>query len=299
MRALVPLPSFSGVGTSQTATVNIPVGTVTYHKIQLAFGCTNSGNGSQTNTELYLTNIRLKMNGKVQRAVTVAQLDSINAYFNRAFQSRNSLGYVELFLSEPWRRTWRGEDLLAWGTANVNGGYPIQSLSLEVDMAAGVTGPTLVGHAVQEYVARAPGVISKWYSGNVQVGAAGNVAVNSWNKSAGAYQAIHNFMVNATDITSLDVVTDQIDRYNGSYYDVFEWMQSQGWTPQSKIFPIHFDNTARIQDALAMNYLQQNPKGANLPPVPTGPQYGNFQVTYNMNAANSFNTIACVLGNPD
>jgi hypothetical protein len=129
------------------------------------------------------------------------------------------------------------------------------------------------------------------------VSAAGTVAINTWNKLAGAYQAIHCFMQNATDITSVDVKTDQLDRFNGTYYDVFEWMQDSGWTPQSKVFPIHFDQTGRLTDCLYMQYLVANAKTGLL--QPTGPIFGNFETDFVMNAGNNFTALAHVLGNPD
>lgn len=306
-RALVPLPNVANVAAGSTAVLSLSTGSVTFHKLQLAVGMSNSGGGNQANTETYVTGIRIKVNGKAQRtygtgsAYGAAQLDSINAYFNRAFQSRNSLGYIEMFLSEPWRRTPQAEDALAWGTLDKNGN-PLQSLTVEIDLAAGITAPTLVAHAVQEYVNRPIGLITKVYQVPVVVSAAGTVAVNSWNKLAGAYQFMPCFMQAATDITSVDAKTDQLDRFNGTYYDVLEWMQSSGWTPQTSgvagggFFPIHFDQTGRLTDALYMQYLQANKAGRLLP---TGPTFGNFEVDFVMNAAHNFSALPHVLGNPD
>jgi hypothetical protein len=290
MRAIVPLPSFSGVGAGQTAVVNVPFGNITYHKLQLEFGCTNASYGNQANTESYVTGIRLKINGKTQRTMSAKQLNSINAYFGRSFQARGVgaalLGYLEIFLSEPWRRTPQAEDALAWGTNN------IASFTIEVDLAAGVTGPTLNGRAVVEYVSRPIGIISKWYAGQQPVTATGLVVNNTLNKNAGAFQQIHCFLTATTDVTSVDVKTDQIDRYNGTLYEIQEMLSSEGYVPQTNMMHIHFDCTGRLTDALPMNYLDAKGK-------PTGPQYGNFEIDFLMNAANPFTYLAAVLGNAD
>jgi len=288
MRNLVTVPNFSGVAAGQTATMTLPAGgNFTYHKLILEFGCTNTGGGNQANTESFITQVRLKVNGKIQRAFSAKQLDSINGFYNRAFQSRNSLGYLEVFLSEPWRRTPRGEDSLEWGTGDAS------TFTVEADIASGATGPTLNPLAVVEYVQQPMGMISKWYLNQQPVTATGLIVNNTLPKSANnAYQALHCFPVNATDITSVVVKTDQTIRFQGSYYDMQSVLQSEGWTPQASMFHIVFDMTGRVTDALPMQYLSSNGK-------PSGVLVGNFEIDFTMNAANGFQFISQVLGPRD
>ena len=138
MRNEIPLPNFTGVAAGQTATMTLASGgNLTYHKIVLAFYCTNSGNGNQANLESYVTQVRMKINGTVQRTFSAKEIDSINAFYNRSLQTNGTSAYLEIFLSEPWRSSAAEEDVLAWGTADV------QNFTIEVDIAAGVTGPTL------------------------------------------------------------------------------------------------------------------------------------------------------------
>lgn len=293
MRNLVTTPNFNGVAPGQTATVQLPVGNVTYHKLVLAYNCTNAGNGNQANTEAHITQVRLKINGKSQRVFSAKQLDSINAYYGRSFQTRNALGYLEIFFSEPWRRVPAGEDALAWGTADV------QTFQVEVDIAGAATGPTLTPHADVEFVSRPNGVISKWYQYTQVVSATGIVTNNTLPKRpAEAYQAIHAFPVANTDITSVIIKTDSVERFNGTYFDMQSLLGSESpggvtsFAPQAALFHIHFDRTGRISDALPMQYVDANGK-------PTGQLVGDFRIDWNMNAANSFPFVTLVLGPRD
>jgi hypothetical protein len=297
VRNLVTLPNFNGVGAGQTATVQLPVGNMTYHKIILAYGCTNASNGNQTNTEAHITQVRLKLNGKIQRVFSAKQLDSINAFNNRSFQSLTpnggtALGYLEIFLSEPWRRTAAGEDALAWGTADIS------TFQIEVDIAAAATGPTLIPHADVEYTSRPNGLISKWRSYTQPVSGVGITTNNTLPKNpAEAYQAIHAFMQTATDISDVTVKTDQVVRFQGTFTDMtslltHEGGNGNGWSPQASMFHIVFDRTGRVADALPMQYVNASGK-------PTGQLVGDFRIDWDMANANSFPFIVEVLGPRD
>lgn len=292
MRNHVTLPNFNGVGANQTATVQLPTGAITFHKLLLEYDCTNAGNGSQANTEAHLTGIRIKVAGKTQRTFSAKQLNAINAYYGRTVQVLTPNGgtattFLEVYFSEPWRRTAKGEDALAWGTNDIS------TLQVEVDIAAAATGPAITPRAVVEYARRPLGVVSKWKSYNQPVSGAGDVVNNTLPKNpAEAYQAIHAFPVAATDITAVDVKTDQVERFNASFTEMQDYVQGEGWKPQAAMFHIHFDVTGRVADALPMQYIDASGK-------PTGALVGDFRIDWTMNAANSFPFVALVLGPRD
>jgi hypothetical protein len=297
VRNLVTLPNFNGVAVSQTATVQLPVGNVTYHKIVLAYGTTLAGNGNQANTEANVTQIRLKVNGKIQRVFSAKQLNAINAFYGRSFQSRPiggvNFGFLEIFLSEPWRRTPAGEDMLAWGTQDIS------TFQIEVDLGAAGTAPQLIPHADVEYLSRPLGLISKWRSYTQPVSAAGIVTNNTLPKNGNeAYQAIHAFPVLTTDIIDTTVKTDQVVRFQGTDSDMRSLLASESpggitsFAPQASMTHIVFDRTGRVSDALPMQYVDATGK-------PTGNLVGDFRVDFNMNAGNSFPFIAHVLGPRD
>lgn len=293
MRNLITAPNFNGVAAGQTATLQLPTGNVTYHKLVLAVGTSEAGGGSQANIEAGITQIRLKLNGKTQRTMSAKELDSINAFYGRSFQTRNSLGYLEIFFSEPWRRDSRGEDALAWGTQDIS------TFQVEVDIAAGLTAPTLTPHVDVEYISRPNGLISKWLHYNQPVSSTGVVTNNTLPKRpADLYQAIHAFPATSTDITDVTVKTDSVDRFKGTYFDMQSLLASESpggitsFSPQSSMFHIVFDRTGRITDALPMQYVDAKGK-------PTGQLVGDFRIDWDMNAATSFNFICLVLGPRD
>ena len=297
MRNLVTVPNFNGVAAGQTATVQLPVGNITYHKLVLAYSTSVAGNGNQTNTEAHVTAVRLKLNGKIQRTFSAKQLNAINAFYGRSFQSRNiggvPFGYLEIFFSEPWRRTPAGEDALAWGTQDVS------TFQVEVDLAAAATAPSLIPHADVEYVSRPNGLISKWRSYNQPVSAAGVVTNNTLPKNGSeAYQSIQAFPVLTTDIIDVTVRTDQVVRFQGTDSDMRSLLASEspggitGFSPQASMTHIVFDRTGRVSDALPMQYVDANGK-------PTGNLVGDFRIDWNMNAGTSFPFIVQVLGPRD
>lgn len=297
MRNLVTLPNFNGVAAGQTATVQLPVGNVTYHKLIFAYSTSVAGNGTVANGEAHLTQVRLKINGKIQRVFSAKQVDGINAFYGRSAQSRNIGGvpfyFMEIFLSEPWRRTPAGEDLLAWGTADVS------TFQVEIDIAAAGTAPVLVPHADVEYVSRPLGLISKWRSYTQPVSAAGITTNNTLPKNGNeAYQALHAFPVLTTDIIDVTVKTDQVVRFQGTDSDMRSLLASESpggitsFAPQTNMTHIVFDRTGRVSDALPMQYVDANGK-------PTGNLVGDFRIDWDMNAGTSFPFVAQVLGPRD
>jgi hypothetical protein len=292
MRSFIVMPGFNGVASGQTASISMPVGGITYHKLQLSYFCTNAGNGNQANAEAHLTEMRLKLNGKIQRRFSARDLDSINALFNRSFQANGTSAVMEMYFSKPWARTPRNEDVLAWGMNDV------ASFQLEVDIAAAATGPTLAAKAEVEYVARNTGVIEKWRKFNQPVGATGHNINNTLPKIVNeAYAEIHAFPVTATDITDVTVTVDNIIRFQALNGDNNVLLHGEGWTPQTSggagggLFSVLFNRTGRTSDALAISYTQG---GKN-----TGQVVQDLKVDFNMNAATSFNFITVVLGARD
>ncbi len=102
----------------------------------------------------------------------------------------------------------------------------------------------------------------------------------------------------STDITDVTVRTDQVVRFQGTYFDMQSLLASESpggitsFSPQSLAFHIVFDRTGRVSDALPMQYVDATGK-------PTGNLVGDFRLDFNMNAATSFGFIAEVLGPRD
>jgi hypothetical protein len=172
VKRINPLPTLSGVAAGSTATADIPIGP-RYHVLWLQVGNTAKKLASEI-----LGDIRLKVNGKVQRTMSAGELDQLNVMMGAEYGVREvndgstGTGHIvtsrlPIYLAEPWRKQVAAADGLAWATGN------LATFQLEVDIAAGEgTGLVLSAFAeldnsitkdAQGLEQQAPlGVISKW-----------------------------------------------------------------------------------------------------------------------------------------
>ncbi|MHC8493639.1 major capsid protein P2 [Thalassospira sp. SM2505] len=134
------MPNGSGIGAGQTATFNLPLG-VTYHQLLFRIRA-DLGAGvvdvPKASLGTVLGEIRLYIDGQETIRVDAADLAAILTYKGQVVKD----GALPLMFSDPAQRTPLGEDAPAIGTAD------IQSLSLEVDIKAGVTSPSLTVYGV-------------------------------------------------------------------------------------------------------------------------------------------------------
>jgi hypothetical protein len=271
MRDFISTNSFNSVAAGQTATIDLPVGGLTYHQCRIRYGTGTAGGASQANMESEITAVRIKVDGKVQRRFSAVELFAINAFNGIAFQT----GELPIFFSEPWRRSAQGEDALAWGTADIG------TFQIEVDLAAGATAPTLEAYLEVERVSRPMGAIVKWRRYNVPVSAAGVVNVTTLPK-IDAYYRLHAHTGNVSDV---EILVDQLQRYKASAARNTAILQDYGKSPQAGWFHVAFDRTDRVADALAMRGAQR--------------AVSEYRIDFNMSAAGSFDLITETLGPRD
>lgn len=157
----VQLRSVSNVAASKTALIEIPCGD-RCHAVILQHGYT-AGTNTIAAAHTNISEIRVKVNGRVQRTMSGTQLRDMNLLNGTAYDSistevpNTAPGVsVPIFFAEPWRKDARDQDALAWPT---NGW---QSFQIEVDLGAAST-PTLVAHAIFDtYRPEKPMGITKW-----------------------------------------------------------------------------------------------------------------------------------------
>lgn len=116
---------FTNVVASGVASASLPVG-MSYNKIVLALGGTSF-------TKAMITNIKVRVNGKVVFENTGSRLDLINTY--RGFTA--SANYLTVDFTEP-----RAKDMAEQFIGNINTASGVSSLTMEVTIA-GATAPTL------------------------------------------------------------------------------------------------------------------------------------------------------------
>lgn len=139
-RLITPLTqSFNNVAASGMATTKLARNR-RFHGFILQY----KTNAAQATIEADLTQIRIKVNSKVVRAFSAAELFLINAMNGLTF----SAGLIPIWFSEPKRRTPEGEEFLALLAYEKLG---VGDVEIEVDIAAGAVAPTLTGLQIFDY----------------------------------------------------------------------------------------------------------------------------------------------------
>lgn len=203
------LPTFQAVpasGIAGTATVELPLGR-RYHAVWLEFTCNGTGaanvsNGNGTNLAATIANavtdIRVKLNGHVQRISTGVQLNAINeslgaAYAAQATGTAGTATYLlklPIFFAERWRKSTVEQDLPAW---NVDRGQ--ESFTIEVDVnatfAGGAVNISLAGFYEWEPLTGKLGAVTKWFRQTYS--ATGSQNDFSLKERDGFLQSIHLF----------------------------------------------------------------------------------------------------------
>lgn len=144
----IQLRNLSTIAASKTAILEYPIGD-RVHSITLQHGYaagTNTIAAACTN----ITEIRVKVNGRVQRTYSATQLRDLNILNGTAYDCtglpNTAPGVsIPIFMGEPWRKDAADQDALAWATNGWN------SLQIEVDIGAAST-PTLVATAVVDSI---------------------------------------------------------------------------------------------------------------------------------------------------
>lgn len=269
MRQYPTLPGFNAVAAGQTAVCDAPA-IDTYAALKLVYGTSTAGGANQANMEAEITEVRLKLNGNIQRRFSAAELFVINATYGIPFAA----GYLPIYFACPWQRSALGEDALAWGMADV------QQFQIEVDIDAGAASPTLRGVAERIPVAQRTGQIVKWKKASIPVTATGEREISP-NKGD-AYYAVHASTANINSVRALLEGQEIINLTRG---DITQILADQNLTQQAGYTSLIFDATRRVSDAL-----------------PTRSDNGlvkDFRLIYDMSSATTFTAISETLGPRD
>lgn len=129
--------SFGQVAAGATAIAEMPVG-LTYHALFIRYK-RNGADATKAQIAAEIEEIRLVVDADEKYKLSGAQLLMLNDYYDYGFED----GVIKILFSRPNMRQQEGEDALAWGTADV------QVFNVEIDIASGVTNPSLQIHALQ------------------------------------------------------------------------------------------------------------------------------------------------------
>ncbi|MDE3067785.1 MAG: hypothetical protein KGJ60_09565 [Verrucomicrobiota bacterium] len=156
------LPTPMAVASGRTATFNLDLG-VRYHVLWLEFGNTATGGGGAPLSAL-TGDIRIKINGNVQRTFTPIEADAIYGLYGSAFASQSSgtgdaiVTRLPIWFAEPWRKNNSEVPLTAWNAETKS----MSSFQMEVDIPSGIASPTLGGVYEFDDLTGVLGGIVKW-----------------------------------------------------------------------------------------------------------------------------------------
>lgn len=156
------LPTPSGVSAGRAATFNLTLG-VRYRCIWLEFANNAASAGGAPLSSL-TGDIRVKLNGNVQRTFTPIEADAIYKLYGSAFGAQTTgtgdttTTRLPIWFDEPWRKNNQEVPLTAW---NIDP-KTVNSFQIEVDIPAGLAEPVLSGVYEFDSMSGSLGGIIKW-----------------------------------------------------------------------------------------------------------------------------------------
>lgn len=308
-KRIVNLPNVSGwiggVGgyAAHTITIDCPVGP-RYHEIWLEM---NSG-ATVVGMAAAMGEIRVKVNGKVQRTHTAAELNFLNTlnglqYIANGFNSVSNVCCLPIYFAEPWRENEDAQDGLAWATGDVS------TFQIEIDMAvaaasAGLTKPVARAVIDNSLVKNGNALVDAPMGAIVKVGVVQIPVASGFNDFAGLpkrdfYQSIHVIDANLTEFevkVDNNIIRQGTTNYNRA------WLRAHGMlpSPTATVTPINvaadlaarttytdivFDHDDRIGSSLPMNF--------------NGKPVGDFNLRLNTTTTGNVKCLYQRIGAPD
>jgi hypothetical protein len=162
----IQLRNVQNVGDSKTVLIDCPVGNANnplrYHwiGIQIAYA---SGTNTVAGAMAHFSEVRLKVNGRVQRIGSGAQWRDKNILNGTAFDCTGAPNTSEgvtlpIFFAEPWLTDEKSQDSLAWQTAG------FESFQIEIDTSASIASSSATAIKAWAVVDNSPAAsfYSKW-----------------------------------------------------------------------------------------------------------------------------------------
>jgi len=286
LKRVVPLTSISGVAAGATATVSLPVGPLRYHRITLGYKTATSGGATEATMDSEISEIRMLINGKVQRRFSPAQLFNLNRQKGKTPTVSNSTsipGYLTMFLAEPQHKTNTERELTVWGMLGVS------TFQLEIDIAPGASSPVITGYAVIDDVPQPPQSIVKWIREVIQVSATGIVNYKLDTSTPDSYQDVTFIEGSAGDITNLLLTWDSLPLYQDDSNIAVELLNDTDYTRVSayRHVPLSYNSIGN-----AVPSIRSNGAGGII-------NVGNFLAQLTMGNANNVTVMREMIGKPN
>lgn len=236
-RRIVPIDTISPIAAGSAFWIELAIGP-TYHALELRL--TNLAKDEVTDLFLYL-------DGKpVCEFADLAELDSLNTYYNRIWPTNHSTWFFERpEFQEQFRQ------LTSLGT---NG---LKTVVIRGKIDAGAVNPALEVYADQENVARAPGLITKIRKFPKDFSVSGAQVVQNIPHQAGI-AAIHLMKsdVSAVKLETLDLKNERRTEVDATK-TVLQARQDQFRTPSANFTTVDFVASGLPRDVLVGTLLKE------------------------------------------
>jgi hypothetical protein len=264
------LPTFSKAVSGQMSTCQLDLGKK-YHIIWLSIGydATNANKDLEPVSAAndIVGEIRLLVNGKVQRRVRGRELNALNKlngtqYAAQVITPASAMGVsgyriaVPIFLAEPWRKSNAEAALMAWNLA----GPTVGSASIEVDFQT-IDTPAISGWYEWSPADGGLGAITKWF--RMAFGAAGTEQdFNSLDKRD-YYHSIHLFPPTGTGthVNNVQLTADGVIVHDLlTWQDNIAMLKNRDMNPDSAAAPrfdLVLDQDDPVNGALLAQGLQE------------------------------------------
>lgn len=243
MRLRNLLTNISGVpaaSTSGDVTIDIPAN-ARYHAINLEI-LVNGVAATAAEIRTALTNLQFIVNGNVLRQFSATDAQQILLLNGETLTN----GFLPVFFSEPWRADVMDEEITSWDLAGQ------RSFTIQIAATAPATGLSIRGYRIYDFKRNAIGgkpfaQVIKWVkqSFNAAIGENDFDQIpKQWPIQRILCQAA------AAAITRVRVRSDSVEIFDQTFAQNGQTLQSEGLVQQANSFPIVFDYTQQIDDAL-------------------------------------------------
>lgn len=282
----VPLNQINGVAAGATATINLPTGPRRYHEITVGYKTATAGGATEATMGSEITEVRMILDGVVQRRFSPAQLFNMNRIKGKTLTASSSTsipGYLTMYLAEPQRKSITERELTCWGMKGIS------TFQIELDIASGASSPVVSGYALIDDVNEVPGLIVKWKRETVQVSATGDLTYKLDTNRGDAYQSLTFIEGTAGDLDAIELTWDGVQLFKDDENFATELLNNSDFTKVTKY----------RHCPLSLNALANN-----VPTIKVGAngeksKVGEFLAKLTMGAAANLTLMREVVGTPD
>ncbi len=233
---------FTNVVASGIATISLPVG-MSYNRILLQLGGT-------TFTKSMITNINVRLNGKIIQQTTGSRLDTVNTYRGMGVNA----SFLVIDFTEP-----KAKSMAEQYVGNVNTAQGVSSFTLEITIA-GATAPTLDSWSELGPPAKL-GILSKKIPFTASFASSGKFPFKliDLTNRGGVIKRTHFF--HGGNLTQLEVKKNGIVIHDNIPTAVNTmWQLDYGKTAQANVYSYdptadnNYANAIRTQDVTALEF---------------------------------------------